>query len=283
MTFLVDVLSFFFLDYRFTLVNTAIHTYMVRKDGFMTLRAQWDVGQIYVMMGSSHIPSWSWCFLFWYRHNIRSSLLVIKSLRDFMWRGFAALKKIIPIQSSYWLLKSKFWSVDKHEHVEMFKLRPHRRQSPLHSGMQSVFMGTRRMSCSLIIWSESKRLPSIKSRFRSSSRSSTSPSPLNRDRDKDILNSADRSQPYCSRHLSHRNSNLVEINPSTTSFLPAGYILIEVERGRSSPTIRSSPESGFHHPTGSVRCSFLPSGGIFVKSIFIEAWTDSRNDPHCRW
>jgi hypothetical protein len=40
MTFLVDVLSFFLLDYRFTLVSTAIQTYMVRKDGFMTLRAK---------------------------------------------------------------------------------------------------------------------------------------------------------------------------------------------------------------------------------------------------
>jgi len=40
MTFLVALLALFFLDYCFTLVSTAIHAYMVRENGFMTLGAQ---------------------------------------------------------------------------------------------------------------------------------------------------------------------------------------------------------------------------------------------------
>jgi hypothetical protein len=44
------LLSLFFFNYCFTLVSTALHAYMVRENGFMTLRAQGDVGQVQVMM-----------------------------------------------------------------------------------------------------------------------------------------------------------------------------------------------------------------------------------------
>jgi len=37
---LVAELLFFFLDYRFTLVSTAVHTYVVRQNGFTALRAK---------------------------------------------------------------------------------------------------------------------------------------------------------------------------------------------------------------------------------------------------
>jgi hypothetical protein len=40
MTFLFALLLLFFFYYRFTLIDTAIHTYMVRENGFMTLRAK---------------------------------------------------------------------------------------------------------------------------------------------------------------------------------------------------------------------------------------------------
>jgi hypothetical protein len=51
------VLFLFFFNYRFALVNTALHAYMVRENRFMTLRAQGDIGQIQVMMGPPLIPS----------------------------------------------------------------------------------------------------------------------------------------------------------------------------------------------------------------------------------
>jgi hypothetical protein len=44
------LLPLFFFNYCFTLVSTALHAYMVRENGFMTLRAQGDVGQVQVMM-----------------------------------------------------------------------------------------------------------------------------------------------------------------------------------------------------------------------------------------
>jgi len=40
MTFLAALLALFFFDYCFTLVNTTIHAYMVRENGFMTLGAE---------------------------------------------------------------------------------------------------------------------------------------------------------------------------------------------------------------------------------------------------
>jgi len=57
MTFLATLLALFFFDYCFTLVNAAIHAYMVRENGFMALGAERDVRQMEMMMGSSHIPS----------------------------------------------------------------------------------------------------------------------------------------------------------------------------------------------------------------------------------
>jgi hypothetical protein len=40
MTFRAALLALFFFDYCFTLVNTTIHAYMVRENGFMTLGAE---------------------------------------------------------------------------------------------------------------------------------------------------------------------------------------------------------------------------------------------------
>jgi hypothetical protein len=37
---LASLLFLFLFDYRFTLIGTTIHAYMMRKDGFVTLRAK---------------------------------------------------------------------------------------------------------------------------------------------------------------------------------------------------------------------------------------------------
>jgi hypothetical protein len=57
MIFIVVLLPLFFFNDCFTLISTALQAYMVRENGFMTLGAQGDVGQIQVMMGSPLIPS----------------------------------------------------------------------------------------------------------------------------------------------------------------------------------------------------------------------------------
>ena len=114
------------------------------------------------------------------------------------------------IKYSYYFWWLDVLCLDEHEHSVMFKLHPQKGQIPLHSVLQMVFKGILRISCSLIIWSGSKKLSLIKSRSRSSSASSISASPLNGIIDRYSLKFFDKSQAYGSRHRSHLKRRVTE-------------------------------------------------------------------------